>query len=170
MLSAMGRRYSTAEYAERITAARAALPGLAVTTDVMCGFPGESDADARATLAFCESVGFAGMHVFRYSVRPGTRAAEMPDRVPAPLSAERAARLRDLASAQRSVHEDSRLGALADVLVETVDEQGTARGTTSDYLRVSLQASDTATGSTVCVRLTRGADGGLWGESPHSAC
>ena len=104
------------------------------------------------------------MHVFRYSVRPGTHAATMPDQVPAASSAERAARLRDLAATQRLAHEEERLGALAAVLVETVDVSGTARGTTPDYLRVRLDATDIAPGSQVRVRLSRGGDGALWGE------
>ncbi len=94
VLSAMGRRYSAAEYAERIAEARSALPGLAVTTDVLCGFPGESDEDAEQTLLFCDSLGFSWLHVFRYSARPGTPAAAMPAQVPHTVTAARAGRLR----------------------------------------------------------------------------
>ncbi len=81
VLSAMGRRYTAAEFAERISAARDALPGLAVTTDVLCGFPGETEADAAETLRFCEDLGFSALHVFRFSARAGTPAANMPGQV-----------------------------------------------------------------------------------------
>lgn len=138
VLAAMRRTYSIAEYEQRIAAARAALPGLAVTTDVMAGFPGETDAQAAETLAACERLGFAKLHVFRYSERPGTPAAAMTQIAPA-VRAERASTLRALGQSLRERFVAERVGSVAGVLVESVAE-GVATGTTADYLRVEFGA------------------------------
>ena len=163
VLSAMGRRYSAAEYAERIAEARSALPGLAVTTDVLCGFPGESDEDAEQTLLFCDSLGFSWLHVFRYSARPGTPAAAMPAQVPHTVTAARAGRLRACAEHLRVAHVARRLGAFASVLVETAEADGVGRGTTEDYLRVSVPGAASQLGNTLRVRLAVDAAGALTG-------
>jgi threonylcarbamoyladenosine tRNA methylthiotransferase MtaB len=93
VLRAMRRRYGVREFrlgAERI---RAAVPDAAITTDVIAGFPGESESDFEETLAFCEEIGFARLHCFPYSMRSRTAAAGMPDQVPHELRRERLARL-----------------------------------------------------------------------------
>lgn len=139
VLAAMGRRYTAAEYVQTIKLARAGVPGLVVTTDVIAGLPGESDEDAQATLRVCEEIGFARLHVFRYSPRSGTPAAERDDQVPAPVKAARAEALRALDARLRAAHATSRIGERVEVLVERVDG-GVAVGTTRDYLRVRLPA------------------------------
>jgi threonylcarbamoyladenosine tRNA methylthiotransferase MtaB len=170
ILSAMGRRYSVTRYAERIAEARRALPGLAVTTDVLCGFPGESDADAEETLLFCESIGFSSLHVFRYSVRPGTPAATMPGQVSPKVTAARAARLRACGERLRVAHVARRLGSSACVLVETAETDGVGRGTTEDYLRVSVPGAASRLGDTLRVHLTVDAAGALSGVPEQGAC
>ncbi|MGV8082809.1 MAG: MiaB/RimO family radical SAM methylthiotransferase [Coriobacteriia bacterium] len=163
VLSAMGRTYSAAEYAERIEAARRRLPGVAITTDVMAGFPGETAEQAAETLAFCLRMGFAKLHVFRYSPRPGTRAAEMPGQIVPATKAERARLLRETGESLRASYEDSRVGGAADVLIERI--LGTeAEGTSEDYLRVRFPAGQAAEGDLVRVRLTARAGGVLLGE------
>lgn len=161
VLCAMRRSYTIADYEERIAAARAALPGLAVTTDVMAGFPGETDVDAAVTLAACERIGFAKLHVFRYSERPGTPAAQMPGRVPPQLRAKRAGALRELGERLRRDFVATRIGRPAEVLVERIEpatalaadphrkpaelagaHAPTVRGTTRDYVRVAFSADD----------------------------
>ena len=158
VLGAMGRGYTTATYRERVEAARAAMPEVAVTTDVVTGFPGETGRDAADTLAFCESVGFARMHVFRYSVRAGTRAADMPDQVSAEEKSERASALRDLSARLWFAYAREREGDRAQVLVERIDG-GVAEGTTPDYLRVRFPASaQLATGDVAEVVLGEASD------------
>lgn len=152
VLSAMGRGYTAGEYSERIEAARAALPGLAVTTDVMTGFPGETDADADQTRALCERVGFAKLHVFRYSARPGTPAAEMPEQVPPQVRVARADSLRAVGERLRAEYLAARRGDVADVLVERV-ERGRAEGTTRDYVRVRFESAGAEPGDLVPVKL-----------------
>jgi threonylcarbamoyladenosine tRNA methylthiotransferase MtaB len=170
VLSAMGRRYTTAEYAERIADARASLPGLAITTDVLCGFPGERDEDAEGTLRFCEAIGFSSLHVFRFSARPGTPAALLPERIDPRTAAARASLLRACGERQRAKHAASRAGSLACVLIETVGADGVGSGTTEDYLRVAVRHASALVGRTVEVRLAQDADGALWGEPKPGAC
>ena len=96
-LRRMNRRYDTARFRESVRLLRAYFPRPAITTDVICGFPQETEEEFSATLAFLEECRFAAMHVFPYSIRPGTRAADMPQ-VPGPVKEERAARAGALAA------------------------------------------------------------------------
>lgn len=153
VLARMGRRYTTREYAACLEAARAAIPGLAVTTDLIAGFPEESEAEHADTLAFVEGMGFSKLHVFRYSVRPGTPAAAM-EQVAPEVRALRAAELRDLGDRLRERYAEERIGAEVEVLVETVDTSG-AIGTTRDYLRVRASAPGVQAGRTVRQPLQR---------------
>lgn len=136
VLAAMGRHYDAARFLELIASARSALPGLAVTTDVIAGFPGETDADHIATIDVVRSAGFSKLHVFRYSVRQGTPAASMGQVDPAVRSA-RAAQLRAVGTELRDAYLRARTGTRAQVLVERI-EHGIARGTTRDYVRVTF--------------------------------
>ncbi len=155
VLAAMERRYTTADFAKMLAAARAAVPRLAVTTDVIAGFPGETHEDASSTLRFCEAAGFARLHVFRYSPRPGTPAAERDDQVPAPVKAARAERLRELDARLRARHVACRAGEPVEVLVERVGEDH-VEGTTRDYLRVRVASDgqDAAVGGLTTVVVT----------------
>ena len=100
-LAEMGRVYDTAAYADLVRRARAALPDLALGCDLIVGFPGETDEDFAASLAFCERMAFSRMHVFRYSRRPGTPAAAREDQVPPETIARRSARMLELAGRMR---------------------------------------------------------------------
>ncbi len=165
VLDAMHRGYDAARYAELIAQARAALPGLAVTTDVMAGFPTETDEQAAETRAFVERIGFAKLHVFRYSERPGTPAAALAQVDPR-VRAQRATLLRDLGERLRADYIRTRIGARAEVLVETV-EDGRATGTTPDYLRVSFDGVGLTSGELVTVTLAEGDGDLLVGQEPH---
>ncbi len=125
-LAEMGRRYDASTYAAIVARARDAVPHLALATDVIVGFPGESDADAAETLAFLERVGFAKLHVFRYSARSGTPAAAREDRVAPETIAARAADVRALGDRMRLAHLRAQVGRALDVLVERAGE-GVAR-------------------------------------------
>lgn len=157
VLARMGRRYTSGEYAERIERAREAIPGLAVTADVIAGFPGETERDLRRTARFVEEVGLTRLHVFRYSPRANTPAADMVGQVSSDVRARRADELRELDSRLRSAYIDRRLGEPAQMLVERVicdsNGVGLARGTTGDYLSVRLPAEGLSAGEVVDVRL-----------------
>lgn len=100
-LERMGRVYDTALYRDVVSTARDLIPGLALGCDLIVGFPGETDEEFEESLAFCREMDFAKMHVFRYSKRPGTPAATMPDQVTPEVSAVRSRRMRELAEGMR---------------------------------------------------------------------
>lgn len=97
VLSRMKRDYTTADYRAVVERVRASIPDAAICCDYIVGFPGETEAEFEEGLAFCESIGFSRMHIFRYSKRPGTPAAIAPDQVPPQVMASRAAKIRELA-------------------------------------------------------------------------
>ena len=168
VLRAMGRPYTVGEYAERIEAARTALPGLAVTADVIAGFPGESEMDAQATLDNIRDLGFSRLHVFRFSRRSGTPAAEMPGRVEPSDVARRADELRALDAELRESYARSRIGTMAEVLIESVDAGVSgglvATGTTREYLRVRGDGTGRAAGEVYTCRLLALEGDALLGE------
>jgi tRNA-2-methylthio-N6-dimethylallyladenosine synthase len=119
VLSAMRRGYTATRYLERLRAARAAIGDLAVTTDLIVGFPGESDADFDATLEVVAEAAFDSAYTFIFSPRPGTRAAEMGERfVPDDVIAERFERLRVVVERSALAHNRDRIGRDEEVVVE----------------------------------------------------
>lgn len=156
VLSAMGRGYTSVEYLERLASVRDAVRGMTITTDVMVGFPGETEEDFAETRRVVAAAGFARLHVFRYSRRDRTPAASMPGQVPPEVSARRAALLRQDDAGLRHAHARSRAGSVAEVLVEQLST-GTAgiraTGTTEDYLTAGLNGEGLAVGDVVTVRL-----------------
>jgi tRNA-2-methylthio-N6-dimethylallyladenosine synthase len=118
ILKAMRRTYTRERYMDRVAMIREALPDCAITTDIIVGFPGESDEDFKQTLEVAEEVGYDGAYTFNYSPRRGTLAAEMEDQVPHPVKKERMAALIEVI--QRRAHERSQrfVGRSMEVLVE----------------------------------------------------
>ncbi|MDR0928121.1 MAG: tRNA (N(6)-L-threonylcarbamoyladenosine(37)-C(2))-methylthiotransferase MtaB [Oscillospiraceae bacterium] len=135
VLARMGRRYDTAAYRRAVQRLRAAYPDCALTTDVMTGFPGETEGEFQQTLDFVREMGFARIHVFPYSARAGTRAAQMPDQVPIPVREARAAKLIELGESLAEAYAARWVGRRATVLFETA-RAGGAEGYTPEYLRV----------------------------------
>lgn len=118
ILESMGRGYTRAHYLGLIDTFRREVPGIAFTTDVIVGFPGETDADFEDTVELVSRVGYEGMYSFMYSPRPGTRAATYPDPVPGPVAAARLNRLQGLHEAQVPRLLARYVGETAEVLVE----------------------------------------------------
>src|SRR5690606_14619573 len=118
LLKRMIRRYSVAEYLERVAAARAAVPGLTLSTDVIVGFPGETAEDFEQTLALVERVGFTGLFGFKYSPRPYTPALKLGDDVPEAEKARRLSGLFALSERLRQAHLSTLVGSVQRVLVE----------------------------------------------------
>ena len=117
-LARMGRLYTAGEYRAVADLAYDRVPGVALATDLIVGFPGETDAEFDESLEFCRSVGYANMHVFRYSKRPGTRAAAAPGQVDPRVSAERSRSMRAMAADSRRAFASSFVGAAVRVFVE----------------------------------------------------
>lgn len=143
ILAAMGRTYDSAGFLQRVAAARAAIPGLALTTDVIAGFPGEDHDDLMATRDLCEQAGFAKMHVFRYSRRAGTPAAQMSGQLDSARIASHAEELRMHSDRLRAAWLDGLEGDTLEVLVERVSDAGVAEGTSAQYAKVRVTLADT---------------------------
>ena len=139
-LKRMGRRIDTARFAALVNAVRAVSPDIAITTDVIVGFPGETEADFAASLDFVARMAFARLHVFPYSERPGTPAVYLPGAVPAAVRAERAARMRALGEQLAAEYRRKFIGQMLPVLWEQQDEVGNWRGLTDNYLEVVTQS------------------------------
>ncbi|MGP9813245.1 tRNA (N6-isopentenyl adenosine(37)-C2)-methylthiotransferase MiaB [Rhodopseudomonas sp. NSM] len=118
ILAAMNRRHTAADYRRVIDRFRAVRPEIAFSSDFIVGFPGETEADFEATLALVTQIGYAGSYSFKYSPRPGTPAAEMPEMVPAAAMDERLERLQQLIDAQQSAFNKAAIGRTVDVLFE----------------------------------------------------
>ena len=134
VLRRMRRRYDTAAFRESAAALRAVFPDCALTTDIMSGFPGETEAEHRQSLDFCREIAFSRMHVFPYSERQGTPAAEMPGAVPKPIREARARELIALGRDMARAYGQSQIGSVRSVLFETCEE-GAAAGYTMEYMR-----------------------------------
>jgi threonylcarbamoyladenosine tRNA methylthiotransferase MtaB len=163
----MKRRYSSAGFLERCRRLRQALDQPALTTDVIVGFPGETDADFEATCRVVREVGFVKIHVFPYSRRQGTPAAELPDAVPPPVVAARCDRLAELEQSLAASFMRSLMGRRLDVLVEGPDASrpGHVRGTSCRHVSVSFEGLAPAlVRRVVPVRITGLADGMLLGR------
>lgn len=139
-LARMGRTYDTQAFVQTVAMVRQSLPDLSLSTDVIVGFPGETDEEFEQTLAFCRDMRFSKMHVFRFSARPDTPAATMPHQVDPRLAQERSLRLRALADEMRAADARLRIGTDERVLIERVDASGTGWGTTESYHRVHVEA------------------------------
>ncbi len=120
ILRAMNRRYRVADYRAIVAALRRVRSDLALSSDFIVGFPGESDRDFAETLALVEEIGFAQSYSFKYSPRPGTPAAAMPGQVPDPVKSERLARLQELLNAQQRSFNAGQLGLSMPVLFDRV--------------------------------------------------
>ncbi len=144
VLRRMARKTTPRSYADLVAAARTAIPEVAITTDVMVGFPGESETEFDESLTFVREMQFAGGHVFTYSARPDTAAAQMPHQVLHATRKERNEEMRIALSESARLYQANFLGRVMPVLWESVsalDPEGWhLRGLTDNYLRVSAQA------------------------------
>ncbi|MEZ4509003.1 MAG: tRNA (N(6)-L-threonylcarbamoyladenosine(37)-C(2))-methylthiotransferase MtaB [Eubacteriales bacterium] len=145
VLSRMNRRYTAKEYLHAVGLLRAYMPDCAVTTDVIAGFPGETEEEHRETLAFCERAAFARMHVFPFSLRKGTKAEQLPGHLPKAVKEARAKELIDLGKRLTQAYLFSQTGSVVEVLAES---DGT--GYSGNYIRVQTAAPE---GEIVCIRL-----------------
>lgn len=148
VLAEMARPYTAAQFEEKVAMLKSRVPGIALSTDVIVGFPGETDEDFADTCALVERCGFMRLHVFRYSRRPGTPAAERADQVAPEVMARRSAILRELGQRLAAADARSRVGRCEQVIVERP-----GRGTSESYHPVRLDAA-LPEGSLAAVRFT----------------
>ncbi len=138
ILKLMNRPYTTADFRHLIQKIRNKIPDIGITSDIMVGFPGETDTHFANSLAFVEEMGFSGLHVFKYSPRKGTPASKFPNQVPAPVKEKRSKAMLKLAEQGFVNFAQKYVGKTLDVLVETEWPQGGWEGHTDNYLRVIL--------------------------------
>lgn len=148
VLREMNRKYTAEEFVQLVQGLRAACPQLALSTDIIVGFPGETDEDFQMSCQIAEQCQFMRLHVFRYSKRPGTPAAEREDQIDPAVSAERAATLRALGKRLALEDMQRRVGTEELVIVER-----TGRATSESYHEVAVPA-DLQPGALVRARLT----------------
>ena len=145
-LKRMNRHYTVQDYAHAVELLRDSFDRPAITTDVITGFPGETDEEFEKTYSFLKDISLYELHVFPYSVRKGTVAASMPDQIAKSIKQERAARLIGLTKKQSEEYRRSFAGESLDVLWECweEDDRDTLSGYTDRYIRVSMNRNSAA--------------------------
>ncbi len=137
-LKAMNRRYLTADYENIVNLLRQHFENCAITTDIMVGFPNESDDDFRQSLEFAEKIGFAKVHIFPYSPRKGTLAATFPNQIAENVKHQRAAKMNEVLEESRVRFLESQLGKAFPVLFEREKNDGIHHGFTPNYTQVKI--------------------------------
>jgi threonylcarbamoyladenosine tRNA methylthiotransferase MtaB len=143
-LQRMARRTTQKQFAQLMKSARQAIPDLSITTDIMVGFPGETDAEFEESIAFVEAMAFAKLHIFRYSAREGTAAVKMPGQVSPQIAQQRSQRMHVLNSKLERNFRQKFIGRMMPVLWETSEPYGFGlqwSGLTNNYTRVITQTN-----------------------------
>ncbi len=162
-LSRMRRRYDTARFYESVELLRRFFPNCGVTTDLITGFPGESEAEFAETLAFIRKCAFSQMHIFPYSVRPGTPAAAM-EQIPRAVKHERARRAIGIAQEMHADFARAQIGKTLSVLFEE-PEDGVQQGHSENYLPVRVKTEKPLHGCVLPVVIDAWDDGALTGHT-----
>lgn len=171
ILTAMNRRHTVSDYLALIDRFRAARPDLAITSDFIVGFPGESDSDFEATLELVRQVGYAQAFSFKYSPRLGTPAADLGGQVPETVKAERLARLQALLAEQALAFNQAHVGRTCDVLIERRGRRpGQWIGKSPWLQSVVVAGDDLGPGDLVPVRLTSAGPNSLEGQVVTRDC
>lgn len=155
-LKRMNRRYTSSEYAEKCELLRKYFPNPALTTDVIVGFPGETEEEFKESYDFVDSIDFYETHIFKYSRREGTKAAVMPDQVDEQIKAKRSAQLIELGEKKRAAYEQSFQGKEVEVLVEEdleLNGKEVQIGHTKEYMKIALERNENLKNSIVKVQI-----------------
>lgn len=165
VLKRMARLYTREEYLEKVAALRAACPDIALSTDVIVGFPGETEEDFEQTMDVIRDVRFSGAFLFKYSPRPGTRAHEFGDEVPDSVKTERLAHLQDVCFGKIKEENQAMEGQIVSCLVEALDKKGryyTGRTPHGKLVHV-LNAGEACVGKILDVEVSEGSASNLKG-------
>jgi threonylcarbamoyladenosine tRNA methylthiotransferase MtaB len=166
-LARMKRDYTTAQYAEVVQQVREAIPGISITTDLITGFPGETDEEWQHTVDFVRAIEFARIHVFPYSGRPGTPAASMPGQVHPDVKHARTLQMMTISERAEATYAIQHLGHTRTVLWETSEEEpGSGNrlwtGLTDNYLRIHTRSALNLHNTITPATLTEYDAHGLW--------
>jgi threonylcarbamoyladenosine tRNA methylthiotransferase MtaB len=170
-LRRMARRTTATSFVELVAAARAAIPNLSVTTDIIVGFPGETESEFAQSLAFVEAAAFAKLHIFRYSRREGTAAASFPGQIPHQVVTERSRLMHALGARLERAFQRRFVGRTMGVLWETYESDGEGylwKGLTNNYLRVSAPGGPDLRNTITPTRLNAHGPSGLAGQIMNS--
>ncbi|HHZ00212.1 MAG TPA: tRNA (N(6)-L-threonylcarbamoyladenosine(37)-C(2))-methylthiotransferase MtaB [Sedimentibacter sp.] len=140
VLKRMNRRYTKEEYKNKVDLIRKIMPDAGITTDIIVGFPGESDEEFNETVEFVKDIRFSRIHVFKYSMREGTKAAEIEPKVPDPVKSERSKFLIELGKKLSHEFMERFIGKDLPVLIETEKNKDIYEGYTTNYLKVLLKS------------------------------
>ncbi len=163
-LRRMNRKYTAADYQDAVERIRAAMPRAAITTDVIVGFPQETDEEFETTIRFMEDIHLTDVHVFKYSPRKGTPAAKMTGQVSPEKKEERSSRLIQLAAEHHERYARTFVGTTEPVLFEQAAGKGVYEGKTDTYMTVYVPSNTDITDRLKTVRITEYKKGVLWGE------
>lgn len=164
ILKAMNRHYTTEQYRELIANIKVQVPDFAITTDVIVGFPGETDSIFENSMTFINTIGFANIHVFPYSRRTGTPAATFLEQIPEADKKKRVQRMQQLAEQQRKEFYQSFLLQEMEILFDTVEANGFISGFSGNYARVYTEGNPDNIGKIMTVKVERFFQDGLWGQ------
>ena len=140
VLKRMNRKYTTEEYKNNVEIIRKFMPKSGITTDIIVGFPGETDEEFNETIEFVKEIRFSRIHVFKYSIREGTKAAEMKPQVIEPVKAQRSKVLIELGESVSNEFMKEFIGKDLSVLIETEKNDNIYEGYTTNYLKVLLKS------------------------------
>lgn len=170
-LRRMNRNYTTAEYAEVVSRIRRVMPDSAIATDIMVGFPQESEEEFETTCKFAEDICLADAHIFKYSVRKGTRAAEMEGQIDPQKKEERSHRLTKICERSHKAFLQQAVGTVCEVLFEQYHhhKDGFYEGKTGNYLTVAVQGDQSLEGKICKVAVKEEKNGTLYGELLNEA-
>lgn len=155
-LKRMNRRYTTGEYYEKCELLRKYFDHPALTTDVIVGFPGETEEEFEESKAFVDKVNFYETHIFKYSKREGTRAAVMENQVPEQIKAERSAQLIELGAKKQEAYEKEMVGKDVEILVEEpaqINGKEVQVGHTKEYIKIALESDENLQNQIVKARI-----------------
>jgi threonylcarbamoyladenosine tRNA methylthiotransferase MtaB len=150
----MGRKYNSQYYRDLVLDITAQIPGAAVTTDVMVGFPGETEENFNDTFKLLDELPIYNMHVFKYSRRAGTPAAEMAGQVNEAVKQQRSARLLGMAEQKRIAFVESQKDKILTILVERMTKNGMLCGITDNYINVQFNSQYVKPGQFASIKIT----------------
>ncbi len=138
-LKAMRRHYSAAEFKNMCDRIKTAIPDFNITTDLIVGFPGETEEDFLESATMCKGIGFSHIHTFKYSIRNGTKAAVMPSQVPEKIKTERSGIIRKISAENKKRYFEQMLGKPQKMLIERINSDGIAQGYGENYIPMRLK-------------------------------
>ncbi len=164
VLRRMRRRYGISEYQAAVSLIRELLPGAAITTDIIVGFPGETEGEFEESYELCQQLQFARIHVFSYSQRSGTQASQLPYQISTQVKKERSQKMLALAKESAQNFRQQFLGEVMPVLWEKQSDHGIWSGLTDNYIKVYTRSNEDLTNRLLPVKLVEVRGDGVWGE------